>query len=155
MAVHFQPEGYHTLTPYIILRDASAAIDFYKKIFHAQEILRIPGPNGSVGHAELKIGDSMIMMGEEMPAMGHKAPQTVGGTPIGLVIYVKNVDAVFNAAVAAGAKVLKPVENQFYGDRMGGIEDPFGHHWYIGTHMEDLSPEELAKRAEKACPSQN
>jgi PhnB protein len=155
MAVKFQPEGYHTLTPYLVVRGGVAALDFYKKAFGAVELFRMPMPNGKLGHAEIKIGDSAIMLADEAPERGASAPQTVGGTPVGLMIYVEKVDAVFDQAVKAGAKVEMPVKNQFYGDRSGSIMDPFGHKWTIATHIEDVPPDEMAKRAAAAMQQQN
>ena len=141
------PEGYHSITPYLIVKGAAAAIDFYKRAFGATELVRMPGPDGKVGHAELKIGDSPIMLADEVQEMGAVSPQTLGGSPVSILLYVEDVDAVFNRAISAGAKSVRPVEDKFYGDRMGSLADPFGHHWHIGTHKEDLSPEELQKRA--------
>lgn len=141
------PEGYHTATPYLIVSGAANAIEFYKKAFGATELLRMPHPGGKVGHAEIKIGDSLIMLADEFPEMNARSPQSLGGSPVNILLYVEDVDRVFDQAVAAGAKVVRPVQNQFYGDRMGGITDPFGHTWYIATHVEDVSPEELRKRA--------
>lgn len=141
------PDGYHSLTPYLYLKGASDAIEFYKKAFGATELFRMGGPDGRVGHAEIKIGDSPIMLADENPAIGATSPQTVGSCPIGLMIYVDDVDAVFDRAVAAGATVTAPVTDKFYGDRMGGITDPYGYSWYIATHVEDVSPEEIERRA--------
>jgi PhnB protein len=140
------PEGYHSVTPYLMLRDAAKAIDFYKKAFGAEEVLRMPMPDGRLGHAEIRIGDSHVMMADEFPEMGYLGPHTRGGTTVSLMLYVDDCDAVFERAVAAGAVVKKPLADQFYGDRVGSVEDPFGHFWSIGTHKEDLSPEELQKR---------
>ena len=142
------PEGYGAITPYLIVRGAAAAIDFYKKIFGATERMRMPGPDGKIGHAELQIGGSNVMLADENPQMGAQSPKTVGGSPVGLVLYVENVDETVEKAVAAGAKVKAKVEDKFYGDRMGSIEDPFGHLWYVGTHIEDVSPEEMKRRME-------
>lgn len=150
MAVKPIPDGYHSVTPYLILSGGVDAIEFYKKAFGAKEILRMMRPDGRVGHAEIKIGDSTIMLADEHPEMGARGPKTVGGSPVTIHLYVEDVDAVFSRAVAAGAKVLRPLQNQFYGDRSGGVEDPFGHAWYIATHVEDVSPEELKKRAAAA-----
>jgi len=144
------PEGYHTATPYLIIKGAAAALEFYKKAFGATELLRMPKPDGRVGHAEIKIGDSIIMLADEFPEIGARSPESYGGSPVTLMLYVEDVDAVFNRAVAAGAKVDRPVANQFYGDRTGGIIDPFGHKWYLATHVEDVSPEELLRRANAA-----
>src|SRR5260370_171480 len=150
MAVQPIPDGYHTVTPYLIVRNAAGALDFYKKAFGATELFRMAQPGGKVGHAEMQIGDSRIMMADEHPEMGARSPQTLGGSGIHILLYVKDVDARFNQAVAAGAKVLRPLKDQFYGDRSGTVEDPFGHNWTIATHTEDVPPEEMHKRAE-AC----
>lgn len=141
------PEGYHSVTPYLIVKGAAGAIEFYKKAFGATELMRMAQPDGTIGHAEIKIGDSPIMLAEEVPEMGARSPQSLGGSPVSILLYVEDVDALFSQAVAAGAKVLRPVKDQFYGDRSGGVTDPFGHVWYIATHKEDLSPDELDKRA--------
>jgi PhnB protein len=146
MAVKPIPEGYHTVTPYLIVHDAAKALEFYKKAFSATELVRMPGPGGRVMHAEIKIGDSMIMLADENPEWGAKSAQTIGGSPIGLCLYVKDVDALAKQAVAAGAKEVKPVQDQFYGDRSGTFSDPFGLQWTIATHKEDVSPEEMKKR---------
>jgi PhnB protein len=146
MAVKKIPEGYHTITPYLIIKGASAAIEYYKKAFGAVETVRMPAPGGTIGHAELKIGDSMVMLADEQPEMGHRSPKTIGGTAVSLVLYVEDVDAVFKRGLDAGGKTVRPVENQFYGDRMGTLEDPYGHVWSIGTHVEDVSPEEMERR---------
>ena len=140
-------EGYHAVTPYLIVNGGAKAIDFYKKAFGATELFRLAQPDGKIGHAEIKIGDSPIMLADEAPQMGAKSPQSFGGSPVGIHLYVEDVDKVFNQAIAAGAKVERPVEDKFYGDRAGGIIDPFGHRWYISTHKEDVPPEELEKRA--------
>jgi PhnB protein len=144
------PDGYHTATPYLIVKGAARAIDFYKKAFGATELMRMEQPNGKIGHAEIRIGDSPIMLADESPEVGARSPETFGGSPVSILLYVENVDATFGQAVAAGAKVKRPVADQFYGDRTGGIEDPFGHVWYIATHTEDVSPEEMRKRAAAA-----
>jgi PhnB protein len=141
------PEGYHSVTPYLIVDGAAQAIEFYKQAFGAVEAFRMDIPGGKVGHAELKIGDSYLMLADEHPAMGARGPKTVGGSPISLVLYVEDVDAVVARAVEAGAKLTRPVADQFYGDRTGGVEDPFGHAWYVATHVEDVSSEEMEKRA--------
>jgi PhnB protein len=140
------PEGYHSVTPYLIVDGAAAAIEFYKKVFGATEVVRMPAPGGRIGHAEIKIGDSHVMLADENPEMNARSPKAVGGSPISLLLYVENVDKIVERAVAAGAKLERPVEDKFYGDRMGAIEDPFGHQWYVGTHIEDVSPEEMKKR---------
>lgn len=144
------PDGYHTATPYLIIKGAAAALEFYKKAFGAIELLRMPKPDGRIGHAEIKIGDSIIMLADEFPEIGARSPEFYSGSPITIMLYVADVDAVFNRAVAAGAKVERPVANQFYGDRTGGIIDPFGHKWYLATHVEDVPPEELVRRAKAA-----
>lgn len=141
------PEGYHSVIPYLIVDGAGAAIDFYQTAFGAIEVMRMPGPDGKIGHAELKIGDSHIMLADEHPQMGAIGPKTVGGTPVKLMVYLEDVDAVVERAVAAGATITRPVADQFYGDRTGGIEDPFGHSWYVATHIEDVPMDELEKRA--------
>jgi len=144
------PEGYHSVTPYIIVGGAARAIEFYKQAFGATELFRMDGPDGQVGHAEIKIGDSHIMLADEHPQMGARGPQTIGGSPVSLMLYVEDVDATVERAVEAGAKLKRPVADQFYGDRTGGIEDPFGHVWYVATHVEDVPHEELQKRAAAA-----
>jgi PhnB protein len=130
------------------MKDAAGAIDFYKRIFGATELFRLAGPDGRVGHAELKIGDSCVMLADEFPEMGALGPRTIGGSPVRILVYVEDVDAVVSQAVAAGAKLVRPVQDQFYGDRAGGIEDPYGHYWHVATHKEDVSPEEMKRRAE-------
>jgi PhnB protein len=142
------PEGYHTLTPYLIIQGAAQAIDFYKRAFGAVEMLRMPGPDGKIGHAEIRIAESVIMLADEHPEMGARSPKTLGGSPILLHLYVPDVDRVFAQAIAAGGKVTRPVANQFYGDRSGGLEDPFGFTWFVATHVEDVPPDELKRRAE-------
>ena len=141
------PDGYHTVTPYLALRDAARAIEFYKKAFGAKEELRISGPGGKIGHAEIVIGDSHIMLADEHPERGHLGPQSRGGSTVSIMLYLENVDTVVERAVAAGAKLLMPVADQFYGDRMGGLEDPFGQVWYVATHTEDVPAEEMQRRA--------
>ncbi len=150
MSVSPIPEGYHSVTPYLILKNAADAIEFYKKAFGAVELLRIPAPGGKIGHAEIKIGDSPVMLSDEYPDMGFKGPESLGGTPVSLMIYVDDVDKIFPQAIAAGGKEVRPLQNQFYGDRSGTLTDPFGHVWTISTHVEDIPEEELAKRAEAA-----
>jgi PhnB protein len=144
------PEGYHTATPYLIATGAAKAIEFYKKAFGATEVMRFPDPSGRIAHAEIKIGDSHIMLSDEAPEMGFRSPQSLGGSPVSILLYFDDVDAVVAQAVAAGAKLVRPVADQFYGDRTGGVEDPFGHTWYVATHIEDVSPEEMQKRAATA-----
>jgi PhnB protein len=141
------PDGYHTATPYLIVNGASDALSFYKKAFGATETFRMNGPDGKIGHAEFKIGNSMMMIADENPGMGARSPKTLGGTPVGIMLYVEDVDTVFNRAVSAGAAVERPIQDQFYGDRTGGVIDPFGHKWYIATHKEDVPPAELERRA--------
>ena len=143
------PEGYHTTTPYLCVDGAADAIEFYKKAFGAKELMRMPAPGDKVGHAELQIGDSRVMLADEFPEMGFLSPRTIGGSPVMMHLYVEDVDATVPRAVAAGAKVTREVADQFYGDRGGQIEDPFGHKWYVSTHKEDLTPEEIRKRAAK------
>jgi len=140
------PKGYHTATPYLVMKGAAEAIEFYKKAFGAEELFRMPGPGGCVAHAEIKIGDSPIMLADENLQMGHRGPHALGGTPVSIMLYVKDVDAVAAQAVAAGATVQRPVVDQFYGDRSGTFGDPFGHVWTIGTHIEDVPSEEMHKR---------
>jgi PhnB protein len=149
MAVKPIPEGYHTVTPYLIVKGAADALEFYKKGLGATEIMRLPGPGGQVMHAEIKIGDSIIMLADEFPEMGAKSPQSLGGSPVGICLYVNDVDAAFKQALAAGAKEERAVKDQFYGDRSGTLRDPFGHQWTIATHTEDLTPEEIGQRAEE------
>jgi PhnB protein len=144
------PEGYHSVTPYLAVHDAAGAIGFYKQAFGATEVMRMPAPGGKVGHAEVEIGGSRIMLADENPDMGFRNPKVYGGTPVTLHLYVADVDAVARQAMAAGAKELRPVKDQFYGDRTGSFEDPFGHVWHIATRKEDLSPDELKRRAQKA-----
>lgn len=141
------PEGYHSITPYLIIREAAKAIEFYKQSFGATEVMRMPAPGGKIGHAEIQIGDSRIMLADEAPEMGHRSPQTLGGSPVSIMIYLADVDAVVGRAVAAGAKLVRPIQDQFYGDRSGSLEDPFGHSWHVATHIEDVPPEEMEKRA--------
>jgi PhnB protein len=144
------PEGYHNVTPYLFVKGAVKAIDFYKNAFAATEILRMPGPDGRIMHAELRIGDSIVMLADENPPHGVMSPQTVGGFSVGLHVYVENVDQVMQKAVENGAKPLRPIKNQFYGDRSGSLLDPFGHMWSVATHVEDVSPEEMRKRVNVA-----
>jgi PhnB protein len=145
------PKGYNSITPYLIINGAAQAIDYYKNVFGAEEVFRMDGPEGKVGHAELKIGDSRIMLADENPSMGpgHSSAASIGASPVSLYLYIPDVDSVFERAVAAGAKVLKPVQDQFYGDRSGFIQDPFGHLWGIATHVEDVAPQELEERVKK------
>lgn len=140
------PDGYHAITPYLSIRDATRAIAFYTKAFGAKLKLRMDAPGGKVGHAEIQIGDSIVMLADEFPEMEFMSPQEHGGTSVLLHLYVKDVDATFAKAVAAGAKVTRPVKDQFYGDRSGGLEDPFGHRWYVATHKEELTAAQIKKR---------
>ena len=141
------PAGYHSITPYLYMNDAARAIEFYKQVFGATEVMRMDAPGGKIGHAEIKIGDSYLMLADECDEADARSPQSVGGTPVGLLLYVEDVDAVAGIAVEAGAQLIEPVEDKFYGDRMGKLRDPFGHIWAIATHVEDVSPEEMEKRA--------
>ena len=149
MAVKAVPDGYHSVTPYLCVGGASDAIAFYVKAFGATEIMRMPGPDGKLGHAEIQIGDSRVMLADEFPPMNFRGPKTIGGSPVHIHIYVQDVDALYARALAAGAKTLRPIADQFYGDRSVSVEDPFGHVWHLATHKEDLTPEEIAKRAPK------
>jgi PhnB protein len=144
------PEGYPRLTPYLIVDGGAAAIDFYKSVLGASERMRMGGEGGKIGHAELEIGDSVIMLADEHPEMNARGPKSVGGTPVSLHVYVEDADRVFDRAIEGGATALRPVEDKFYGDRMGTFEDPFGHHWNVATHVEDVSPEEMSKRMAEA-----
>src|ERR1700747_3623602 len=144
------PEGYHTATPYLIVTGAAKAIEFYKKAFVAEEMMRMAQPDGRIGHAEIKIGDSPIMLADEFPEMGARSPQSLGGSPVSILLYVEDVHAFAKRAAAAGTKVIRPVKDQFYGDRSGSFEDPFGHQWHIATHVEDVAPGEMHKRAAAA-----
>jgi PhnB protein len=141
------PKGYHVVTPSIVVRGATEALEFYKKAFGAKELARMPGPDGKVLHAEFKIGDSIVMLSDEFPQMGSSSPQTVGGTASSLMIYTRDVDALFNQAVAAGAQAAMPVSDMFWGDRYGKVVDPFGHHWALATRKENVSAKEMARRA--------
>ena len=147
------PDGYRTATPYLIVKGAAEAIEFYKRAFGATEMLRMADPQGKVGHAEIKIGDSVIMLADEHPAMGYRGPRSIGGSSVSILLYIGDVDTVFERAVKAGAKAQRPVMNQFYGDRSGTLEDPFGHVWTVATHVEDVAPEEMQRRAEAAMKS--
>jgi PhnB protein len=154
MSVKPIPEGYHSVTPYLIVNGAATALDFYKKAFGAKELFRFPTPDGRIGHAEIKIGDSHIMLADEPQdqlhrEMGYRSPASLGGTAVGIMLYVEDVDAVAKQALAAGAKEVRPVVDQFYGDRSGTFTDPFGHIWTIGTHKEDVSSQEMQRRASK------
>jgi PhnB protein len=141
------PDDYTHVTPYLCCKNAAGAIEFYKSVFAATELMRIAQPDGKVGHAEIKIGESIIMLADEFPEMNFRSPQSLGGSPVSILLYVENVDAVVERAVAAGSKLQRPVKDEFYGDRSGQLIDPFGHVWMIATHIEDVSPEEMRKRA--------
>ncbi len=146
-------EGYEAPTPYLIVRGAAQAIDYYKKAFGAKEVMRMPGPDGKIGHADLVVAGGHIMLADESPEMGHRAPASLGGSPVSFVLYVDNVDEVVKRATAAGGKLQRPVEDQFYGDRMGSVSDPFGHIWHVTTHIEDVSTEEMTRRAAERAKS--
>ena len=151
MAVSPIPAGHHTVTPHMVLRNSAQAIEFYKKAFGAVEIMRMPGPEGKgIGHAELKIGDSFIYMADEWPGTSLSSPEKLGGTTVSIHLYVKDADALFKQAVAAGAKVEMPLMDMFWGDRFGKVMDPFGHSWSIATHKEDVPPDEMARRGAEA-----
>jgi PhnB protein len=141
------PEGFHTATPYLIITNAARAIEFYKDVFGATELTRLATPDCKVGHAEIKIGDSRLMLADEFPEWDARSPQTIGGSAVYIMLYVEDVDAVVSRAVGAGAQLFKPVADQFYGDRSGSITDPFGHKWTVATHKEDVSPEEMKRLA--------
>ena len=155
MPVRPVPEGYSTATPYLIIAGAAEAIDFYKKVFNATELMRFAGPGGTIGHAEIQIGNSRIMLADEHPQMGYRSPKALGGSAASIMLYVEDVDRVFKRAVDAGARTQQELKNQFYGDRSGTIIDPFGHIWTIATHVEDVSPEEMQRRmdAQSAAPA--
>ncbi|EGW21043.1 MULTISPECIES: VOC family protein [Methylobacter] len=148
MTVKPIPDGYHSITPYLMIKGASEAIEFYKRAFGATEIFRLSHPNGQIGHAEIKIGDSSVMLADPCEQGAFRTPQSLGGSSVALHVYVKDVDAQFAQAVSAGAKAVKPVFDQFYGDRTGTLQDPFGHIWFLATHKEDIAPEEISRRAE-------
>jgi PhnB protein len=143
------PDGYSGAIPNLAIKDAAKALEFYKKAFGAKEIMRMGEPGGKIGHAEIKIGEAVVMFADEFPEFGNLSPQSIGGTPVSLMLYVEDVDGFVNKAVAAGAKILRPVENQFWGDRTSLLEDPFGHKWYFATHVEDVAPDEMKKRSEE------
>ena len=144
------PEGYHTITPYITVSDGAGAIEFYQNAFNAEELSRLPAPDGKIMHALMRIGDSFLMLHDEYPDMGAKGPNAIGGSPVTLHLYVPDVDAFFDRAVKAGAKVTMPVQDMFWGDRFGSLEDPYGHKWGIATQIEELTPEQVHERAESA-----
>jgi len=148
--VPFTPEGYNAITPYLMIKGAAEAIDYYKKVFGATEVMRMENKDGRIGHAELKIGDSHIMLADETPETISRSPLSTGGSPVSLLLYVEDVDSTVKKAVDEGAKVIKQVQDQFYGDRSGFIQDPFGHFWGVATHVEDVSPQELEERMKKA-----
>ena len=154
MAVKPIPDGYHSVTPYLYVRGAAEAIAFYEKAFGAVEVMRLAMPGGVIGHAEIRIGNSVVMLSDEMPEWGNKSPQTLGGPSSGLMVYVPDVDALFAQAIAAGASVHKPLADQFYGDRSGSVLDPYGHSWTIATHTEDVPHEEMAARMDAWIASQ-
>jgi PhnB protein len=147
------PEGYHSVTPYLIVKGGVRAIEFYARALGARELFRMMQPDGRVGHAELQIGDSRVMLADEAPEIGARSPQSVGGSPVTIHLYVEDVDATVARAVDAGATLTRPVSDQFYGDRNGGLIDPFGHVWFVATHVEDVAPDELARRASSLHPS--
>ena len=149
------PKGYNAVTPYLCVKGAAGAIAFYKKAFGAKEVMRMPGPGGTIGHAEIQIGDSRIMLADEFPEMNFRSPRTGGGTSVNIHLYVPDVDRVVKKAIAAGAKPLRPVAEQFYGDRTGSLEDPFGHVWHVATHVEDIPMKDLKKRAVALAASGN
>jgi PhnB protein len=153
MATKAIPDGYHSATPYLIVKGAANAIDYYKRAFDATELFRMADEKGTIGHAEIRIGDSVIMLADETPGAVCHTPRSLGGTSVGLMIYVNDVDSVFKRAVEAGGKSLRPLTNQFYGDRSGTLEDPYGHIWTVATHVEDVPPEELKRRAQQAMKS--
>lgn len=143
------PPGYHTITPYLIVDDGANAIEFYKKAFGAKEIMRFGKPDGKIGHAEMQLGDSKFMLGDACPQMGASSPKTYKGSPISIHLYVEDVDNFVAKAVEAGTTLVRPVEDMFYGDRAGALEDPFGHTWYVATHVEDVTDEEIRQRSKK------
>ncbi|HEX5177100.1 MAG TPA: VOC family protein [Chthoniobacteraceae bacterium] len=146
------PDGYHTVTPYLIIHGAAQALEFYSRVFGAVEVMRFKGPGGKIMHAEMTIGDSRIMVADEFPQMGAVSPQSIGGTAVGLALYVEDADATFNRALGAGATVISAVQDQFYGDRSGTLLDPFGHRWTVATHIEDVTLEEVERRAAAQMP---
>jgi PhnB protein len=148
--VHYIPEGYNSVTPYLVIKGAAKAIEYYKNVFGATVVVRMDGPDGKVGHAELQIGDSRIMLADENPAMGYRSAETIGASPVSLYVYMPDCDAIVEKAAKQGGKILKPVADQFYGDRSGFFQDPFGHLWGVATHKEDVSAEEMEERAKKA-----
>jgi PhnB protein len=147
------PDGYHSATPYLMVKGAANAIDYYKRAFDATELFRMADEKGTIGHAEIRIGDSIIMLADDQPGALCHPPRSLGGSSVGMMIYVSDVDTVFKRALEAGGKALRPLTNQFYGDRSGTLEDPYGHVWTVATHVEDVPPEELKRRAEQAMRS--
>ena len=143
------PEGYRSVTPYLVVKGGAKAIDFYKKVFGAREKFRMEGPGGTIAHAEIEIGDSVVMLADENPEHGALSPASIGGTPVSIMLYVEDVDRVAEKLTQAGAKMRRPVQDMFYGDRSGGFEDPFGHHWHVSTHIEDVTPAEIERRMAK------
>ncbi len=148
------PEGYHSVTPYLVVDGTAKAIEFYERAFGAKKIMAMPGPGGKIMHAEIKIGDSVIMLGDEFPEMGSRGPKTLGGTPASLFLYVDDVDTLYQGAIAAGATAEQPPQDAFWGDRWGSLHDPFGHRWQLATHKEDLTPAEMQQRAAAAAAGQ-
>lgn len=142
------PDGYHSITPYLVVRGAAAALAYYTKVFGGTELFRMDAPGGRIGHAEIRIGDSIVMLADEHPEVEAHSPQKFGGSPVSLMLYVENVDDVFRRAIDAGGREVRPLQDQFYGDRSGTVADPFGHQWHIATHVEDVSPEEMQRRME-------
>ena len=140
------PDGYHAVTPYLIIKGAANALEYYKQAFGATELFRMAQPDGRIGHAEIQIGDSRIMLADEYPEMTYVSPTTLGGSSVNIMLYVDDVDSIFNQAIAAGGTEQRPLEDKFYGDRVGSLVDPFGHVWHVGTHKEDVTPEEMEKR---------
>ena len=153
--VSYIPKDYNSITPYLVVNGAARAIEYYKQVFGATEVMRMPGPDGKIGHAELQIGNSRVMLADENPSMGqgHSSAASIGGSPVSLYVYLPDVDQVVQRATAQGAKVLRPVEDQFYGDRTGFIQDPFGHLWGVATHIEDVSPKDMEERMKKLRPA--
>lgn len=146
MAVKPIPDGYHSVTPYLIVDSAARALDYYKKAFGAEELFRMDAPGGRIAHCEFQIGDSRLMMADENPSMNARGPKSIGGSPLHLMIYVEDVDRVFKNAIGAGGVETQPLKDQFYGDRSGSLSDPFGHHWTVATHKEEVSPDEMERR---------
>jgi PhnB protein len=140
------PDGYHSVTPYLIVKDAARALDFYVRAFGAVELMRMLQEDGRIGHAEIRIGDSPVMLADEFPEIGARSPESIGGSPVTIMLYVDDVDATVARAVSAGARLTRPVANQFYGDRNGAVTDPFGHLWFVATHVEDVAPDEMERR---------